>query len=506
MYKMIFSLIIGCFFNAQLTIAQQLTFSDIDRQDKADLNFEIIGKMNSNILIYKNTRWKHKITVLDNSMQEVETVFLDFLPEKTFNVDFIAYPNHAFMVYQYQKKNILYCMVVKLDAMGKKLTEPVQIDSTQIPFYADNKIYTTIASENKEKIEIFKLHKKYDNYTLATNLFDKDFKRIHQNRQQLSYDERRDTYTNFLVDNEGNFVFTKETKEGNRGGSNKLSLIQLKNREDTLTFLPINLSTNYIDNVILKIDNLNNRYLFTSFYYKKNRGNIEGVFSTVYNKGEHKISTPTFSVIDDSIRNAAKSNGQIRLALNDFFIQQIVSKKDGGYIVVSEDFSTQNTGGNNSPFNRWDYFNNPYNFNSYYYNPYGGFNRPFNNFNNFNNPQRVRYYYSNILIMSFNKTGIQEWSRVIQKDQYDDETDNFLSYVLAPFNGELHFLFNSDRKNQLIADHSINVNGDIKRNPTLKSREKGHQFMPRLTKQVGAKQLIIPCDYRGFICFAKVDV
>ena len=83
-------------------------------------------------------------------------------------------------------------------------------------FYADNKIYTTIASENKEKIEIFKLHKKNDNYTLATNLFDKDFKRIHQNRQQLSYDERRDTYTNFLVDNEGNFVFTKETKEGNR--------------------------------------------------------------------------------------------------------------------------------------------------------------------------------------------------------------------------------------------------------------------------------------------------
>ena len=109
MYKMIFSLIIGCFFNAQLTIAQQLTFSDIDRQDKADLNFEIIGKMNSNILIYKNTRWKHKITVLDNSMQEVETVFLDFLPEKTFNVDFIAYPNHAFMVYQYQKR--IYCIV-----------------------------------------------------------------------------------------------------------------------------------------------------------------------------------------------------------------------------------------------------------------------------------------------------------------------------------------------------------------------------------------------------------
>ncbi|MBL0145121.1 MAG: hypothetical protein IPP48_04560 [Chitinophagaceae bacterium] len=105
-----------------------------------------------------------------------------------------------------------------------------------------------------------------------------------------------------------------------------------------------------------------------------------------------------------------------------------------------------------------------------------------------------------------NKDGVQEWSKVIQKDQFEDETDNYLSYAAIPFGGEIHFLFNNDKRNEIVADQSINALGLIKRNPTFKTEEKGHQFMPRLSKQVGAKQIIIPCSYRGYICFAKVDM
>jgi hypothetical protein len=500
MYKLLFIFIGVQFLSISQAVSQQITFSEVNRQDKGDMNFEIIGKMNSNILIYKNLRWKHKITVLDNNMKEVETTDLDFLPEKTFNVDFVAYSNFAYMVYQYQKKSILYCMVVKIDAMGKKIGEPTQLDTTQISFFADNKIYTTVVSENKEKVAVFKLLKKNDNYTLAIKTFDKEFNLTHQNRQLLNYNDRRDTYDNFSVDNEGNFVFTKEARDGNRSTSNRLSLILLKNGADTLTILPNMLDKNFVDNVTVKIDNLNNQYLINSFYYKKNRGNIEGVFSIKYDKISSRLSTPSFSVIYDSVRDAAKKTGQLRNALDDYFIRQTITKKDGGYIIIAEDFSSQTTGNTNS-FNRWNYFGNN-SFNDYYYSPYYGYYRPFNNFSN----QSVRYYYNNILIMSFTVTGNLQWSRVIQKDQFDDGTDNFLSYAAIPYNGELHFLFNSDKRNQVIGNHSINGSGDVRRNPPLKIEEKGHQFMPRHSKQVGAKQIIIPCDYRGYICFAKVDV
>lgn len=110
------------------------------------------------------------------------------------------------------------------------------------------------------------------------------------------------------------------------------------------------------------------------------------------------------------------------------------------------------------------------------------------------------------MILSIDRQGNLEWSRVIQKDQFDDDNENFLSFSTMNSGGQIHFLFNDDKnRNQIIADHSVSPSGNITRNPTLKSRERGYQFMPSLSKQVGASQLIIPCLYRNYICFAKVD-
>jgi hypothetical protein len=261
---------------------------------------------------------------------------------------------------------------------------------------------------------------------------------------------------------------------------------------------------NYIDEVKLKIDNLNKHFIINSFYYKKSRGNIEGLFTYVWDKVNAKTITQGFTFLGDTLRNDAKTTGQLRFALDDFFIRQIFVKKDGGFVITAEDYSSQSRS-NNSPWNRWDYLNtysySPYS--SYYYNPYYGYYRPLSSYNN---SQSNRYYYANIAILSIDKTGKIEWTRVINKNQFDDDNDNHLSYSTMNSGGEIHFLFNDDKnKNQIIANHSISPTGELTRNATLKSQEKGYQFMTRLSKQVGANQLIIPCIYRGYVCFAKVD-
>src|SRR5215212_8577103 len=80
-----------------------INYSSYEREDTRDINFEIIGKINSNILVYKNIRWKHRINVYDNEMKDIETINLDFIPDKTFNIDFITYPDFFYMFYQFQK-------------------------------------------------------------------------------------------------------------------------------------------------------------------------------------------------------------------------------------------------------------------------------------------------------------------------------------------------------------------------------------------------------------------
>src|SRR5438128_282481 len=115
--------------------AQTITYSEPDRDDARAMNFEVLGKLNGNILVYKNYRDQHFIAVYDNDMKQVERVKLDFLNgNKILNTEFIQYPDYVYMFYQFQRKSLLYCMAVKLDAGGKRTGEPKLVDTTEIGY------------------------------------------------------------------------------------------------------------------------------------------------------------------------------------------------------------------------------------------------------------------------------------------------------------------------------------------------------------------------------------
>lgn len=482
--------------------AQSIKFSDYEREDTRDMNFEIIGKLNNTILVYKNIRYHHKISIYDNEMNNLGTVKLDFVPDRTFNMDFVVYPDFFYMIYQYQKGRILHCMVVKMDAGAKVINEPVEVDTTQIPVMANNKIYSTIFSEDRQKIMIFKIQTRYQKFNMTTILYDNQFKLLSKNRHVIDYNERKDNYGNFLLANDGTLVFTYDKQSGYRDNSNALSFVTKEPLQNTFTYQDINLGERYIDEVKLKIDNLNKRYIINTFYYKKNRGSIEGLFTYVWDKDKRKSAVSEFTELYDSLRSEAKRDGSLRFAFDNFFIRQVVVKKDGGFILTAEDFTEYTRGGNNS-WNRYDYLYNRYSSSSgYYYDPYSGYYRPYGGFNN---QSITTYYYENIVVFGIDKDGKTEWSKVIQKDQFDDNDDNFMSFSTMTSGGEIHFLFNNDRKYQVISDQSITPDGTIKRNPTLKSPQRGYEFMPKHSKQVGARQLIVPCAYRNNVCFARID-
>ncbi|MGZ8517767.1 MAG: hypothetical protein ACXWWD_10470, partial [Chitinophagaceae bacterium] len=92
--------------------SQRLVYSEPDKDDTRRLNFEIVGKINGNFLIYKNIRSKNWISILDNEMKQVKKVEQDYLPDndRVINVDFFPYPDFAYMIYQYRKRNIIHCI------------------------------------------------------------------------------------------------------------------------------------------------------------------------------------------------------------------------------------------------------------------------------------------------------------------------------------------------------------------------------------------------------------
>jgi hypothetical protein len=496
---------------ASAAIAQKIVYSEPEREDSRRTNFEIIGRIGGNILIFKNNRNDNDISVYDNNMKLIDRVKQQELDSRWINVDFVTFPDFAWMIYQYQRKNIVHCMAVKIDSRGKRITEPIEIDTTRIGWSANNKIYTTLYSDDKSKIMVFKVNSRNpNNFVFTTLLLNNKLELQYKHRMNLAMEERNDFFTDFYVDNDGDLVFGKFIRRNGGETISNLYMVRKKSNEEAFVISDIKTDERLLDEIRLKVDNTNRRYLFTAFYYKQRRGNIEGLYSVLYDKNTESVALKSELPFDDEMRKLAKGpDANLRMAFDDYFITNIITRKDGGYLLISEAMYTTSRG---NAWNRWDYryWNSPWSspLDMYYWSPYSSFYSPwYSPWNRWGTgSQATRYHSENIMILSFDKDGNLEWHSAIPKSQYDDESDGLISHQVLVTGGELQFLFNLyERRTLILNNQSVAPDGKITRHPTLKNLDREIDFMPRFGKQVSARSLVLPAMYRNNLLFAKIE-
>jgi hypothetical protein len=486
--------------------AQKIVYSEYDKDDSRRMPFEIVGKIGGNFLVSKYTKGRYWISVLDNEMQQIGKVEQDYVPnnDRMINMEFFPYNDFCYMIYQYQKKNVVYCMASKIGPDGNKIGDVMELDTAHIGFAANNNIYSTLVSEDKSKLVVFKINSKNRRVFVMTSLLMNDKLELQKkSRILIPMEERNDYVNDFHLDNEGDMIFSKFTRTGGDNISRAAFVIKYA-QADTLLVKELDIEKTWLDEIHIKVDNFNKRYFLTSFYFQERRGNIDGFYFYVWDKKTAEPVFETTTAFSDELRKEARGDASVKTAFNDYFIRNIITRRDGGFIIGSEAYYTTSRFNN---WNRWDYlYGSPYwgsSFNnSSYYSPF--YNNYFRS-SRFNN-QSSRYHADNIAVLSFDKEGKLEWNNVVGKTQYDDESDDLISYQLVNTGGELHFLFNQqERRNNLLSDYSITPTGEMTRNPTLKNLDKGYEFMAREGKQVSSRQMIVPCLYRNYICFAKID-
>ncbi len=509
MFKKYILMVIGCvlFLSSR---SQSIAYTEPDKNDVRNLDFDIVGRLNNHYLIFKNNRNSYAVTVYDDDMKQVANEKLDFIPSRTINTDVLAYRNFFYLFYQYQKRNVVYCMGAKLDADGKLMGDVKELDTTVINMFMNNKVYSLLYSEDKQKIAFLKINTREPTYNQVTTvLLDNDLNLLKKSVINIDMPERNNFLTEFNVDNDGDLAFIRAN--GNSQKDKNISNVTLitKKIADAQPEMRDLLSGHvYLDDIRLKVDNTNQNYLLASFFSRSKRGNVDGLYASIYSKKMDSVLSTTYTTFNEELRQEAKSEGNAKFAFNDFFLQNIVMRKDGGYVIAAESVYSTSRG---NQYNRWDYYNN-YNFGAlnspYYYSPFNtygmyGYYPWYRSGFGF---QNTRYFADNIAILSFDSTAKLSWSSVIHKSQYDDNTDDFIGYTTMNTGNEVHFLYNqTERKNVLLSDQKVTPDGKVEQMPTLKNLDRGYEFMPRLGKQVAAKQMIIPCTFRNYICFAKVD-
>ena len=84
--------------------AQHIAYSEPETDDTRKTDFEIIGRVSGNILVFKNNRSENVISIYNPDMKLVQRVPLTFLPAQYTNIDFVQYPDFFYLFVNTRKK------------------------------------------------------------------------------------------------------------------------------------------------------------------------------------------------------------------------------------------------------------------------------------------------------------------------------------------------------------------------------------------------------------------
>ncbi|WP_300597048.1 hypothetical protein [Niabella sp.] len=526
MKKLIFSLLLLSFSLINAANAQSIVYADVNKADVQRMNFEIIGKLANNYLIYKEVKGNHQVNVFNESMQLLESVPITILPKKKDLLDLTFYPfhNYAYLLYQFQKGNVVYCNAVRVEANGKILQEPVTLDTTIIAYTADRKINSSVKSSDGNKILLFKINKKDPaHHVFKTRLYDGELNLIKESRYTVSMVKGGDFLSGYSLANNGDFAFVKYNRLTS-GNIQEASLMVKPENSDICNEYPLSVNELYLDDIKLKIDEGNNRYLLSSFYAQQKRGNIAGIYNYALSLDSREQLFETVTPFNDELRKKMGGKSGGKTAFNDLFINSIIIHQNGGFSIGAEALYTTNAGG---MWDRWNYWGGPYGFYGGPYGFYGGWGgwgswgrgywSPYAYYSPFfyrsywwgagygYGGGYARYNAGNIGVFSFDKSGNRTAENIIFKNQSEVETDGTISYQVLVDGDRMHFVLNRAAKISDLDDVIITEDGQMTEAEPLEAKDKYVNFMPRYGKQVGPASMIIPYVYKKNISFAKVD-
>lgn len=485
--------------------AQNIIYSELVNRDIKNMRFEIIGNVSGNYLIYKNYNNEHYVTVYDDSMRVKNNVHLDFMRDRLLNIDFQYYGNKAYLIYQYQKNSTIYCNISVLDGQGNLLLTDQTVDTTRVGFFASNQIYGVSFAEDRNSFLIYKTQRKNDNLMVTTRTLSPSLEVLDSSRNTFGYDHVRETYKDLKLANDGRIVFIKDRSETRSDFTTDIWVYQKLKGENDFHMVKPQLGGKKLDDTELKIDNINRQYVLIGFSAERNSLNLSGLFSARVPMDTATPGIVAFHTLTDSVKYSVLDRGtSLREAFNRFYLKDIVLRKDGSFLLLTQEEYEEFRGGNH--FNR---FNNgyysPYNYSDYYYYYYNP--RYYNYYNYYGQREQEKIYYSNdVAVFDFDKNMKLQRSAVIEKSQNTYGTKNYLGFFTMNRNTEIDFLFlQNDRNRQVLSNTSMKPDGSITRYPTLKSRERGFEFMPSFSKQVGARQVLMPATYRNNIAFVKIE-
>ncbi|MBS1588861.1 MAG: hypothetical protein JST52_04540 [Bacteroidetes bacterium] len=464
--------------------AQEVLYAPYEKFDLNNGDFSVVGKVGLRTYVYRSAADGFFLEAYNDSMEKLATIMLDFFPRKIYETRFINYSDKIIVLYQAIETGKVVQYAALLDDRGRLLKGPIQLTSAKTGIWGPSRNYFSSAvSDNKKEILVYGLEEHGRTLNFSGIWLDDDLSNLQ--RGSATFEADNDvSHGEGIVDNEGRFFLPTFTPNGSRNYADQVWLLSLNKAARRFFIKELPLNDRYAASVFMKLDNVNNKLYTGGFYSDKKNGNYQGVLFAYYDLADSSWHNQKLIPFDEPLRMATGERN-LKRAFNDYQVKQMIIKKDGGFVLISEDFyittRTVTPGG-------WGGF-----YYSYYYSPYMS--------------QTIREYnYNDILAISYDADGVRQWHSFVRKNQYSQEDGGiFSSYGLLNSGSSLAFLFNDfNTRSSRIQLATVDGQGKVEMQSLAAGTSNDPDWLPRSAKQVALRELIIPCLRKKQITFAKV--
>ena len=519
MKKYFLSMSVFLFLGVQFCLAQSYTIAPIEKTDKEDMQYEVLGKVANHYWIYKNVDGIATILQYNDQMQIVKQNDLAFVKTTNLNgIEFVTYADKVFVFYQFQNNTTVYAAVAALNSEGNLIGTPTIIDTANgIRPGSKAKVFNLIQSDDRQKMVLFSVNTTHANsIKVRTVVLNTQFENINEAEISVSSQNKKSNLSDFALDNSGNLFCLRNATQENQAPA--VSLLYLAATGKEVIESPVVNYSLLLDDIRLKIDNKVGQVILNSFYATTKKGNIEGLYAYVWDINAKKELYTNSNRFTDATRSLVSTKRNLKDAFDLFYLDKISTQADGSFVTIAEAAESYS---NRSTFSRWDYyyggaFYNPFMFN-YWNRPFGFypwvrfgwgssfmFNRWMNPYASFGYPS-VTYVANSIALISFDKTGSIQWVKTIDKKQNDVNVDQFIGYGTIDNEDGMTFVYHEKEKGiQKLMMNTLTKQGQLVKGSAIVLNEKKYEWMPKMLKQVGDQEAILPYQYKNKIGFAKI--
>ena len=533
-------------------LTQTIVYSQPEKKDFDRFRFDVIAKHKNTILVYKalyfsnpyhrnlkvarvvttiqkapfggvrrptppqddfvnNSVLESSICLYDTAMQQLQEKVLP-LPKEITGVHFLVYEDFFYLFYQYRDGRTIYCMAAKIGMDGTMEDKPIEMDRTGVTgIYYQDDIYSVIYSEDKQHILAFNLNiYEPPNTVLHTILFDKELHALRRLNSALTM-PASEHLSEFQLDNGGNLLFAGLSGESHTKDGLQAALFTLPPGEDSISFTYVVPSSICVDDLRLLVDNQHRRTILVSFYSRRMRAPIEGLYTMIRDMEGRVSDRFSKTVFADSVRRALSGKASDRKTVfDDYYLQSLHLGKDGSFTIETQQLILTP---DLPPYSRWDYLpsdNDQGSFEFAHFDPYEHDHYyPWNQWHYLQ--ENYGFTSRGALIARMDSAGLVEWVNVVSMPQVDwaHSTVGYKSIVAGSL---LYFLYNVRirQKTYLTAqsidpDGELNTDDRLKEDVALKDQHSDYFYYPRLAKLVDNGELIMPCRRGHLIYLAKVD-